>query len=92
MNHEHTAQCKHIEHNFDEKFDKLAMNYAGVFSDVSRLKMTIYGDERSDEMGMKEKVDEMHTIITQLKGLKWILGSVILVSATLVAIKGLIWK
>ena len=92
MNHEHTAQCEHIEHAIEERYEKLAMGYAGVFSDVSSLKRTIYGDEKSDEMGMKEKVDEMHIIITQLKGLKWILGSVVLVSATLAALKVIIWK
>lgn len=92
MNHEHTAQCHHIDEQIIALKDELTTNYGEIRSDVMALKKTIYGDDRHDEMGMKEKVDEMHTIITQLKGLKWILGGVILISTTLIAIKGLIWK
>ena len=61
-------------------------------SDIKVLQHVIFGNDSTDEIGMKQKVDEIHTIITQLKGLKWILGGIILVSATLGAIKAILWK
>jgi hypothetical protein len=47
----------------------------------------VFGDKETQTVGMKEKVDEIHSILTQVKGIKSFLGILILISGALVAIK-----
>ena len=49
----------------------------------------IFGNPDHNEVGMKVKLDEIHEMLTQLKGWKALLGILILIGGALMAIKGI---
>lgn len=51
------------------------------------LEEVVFGNPKTGDKGMKQKVDEMHDILTQFKGVKGLFGMVLLVSSVLVALK-----
>lgn len=54
---------------------------------IQTLEEVVFGNPKIGEKGMKQKVDEMHEILTQLKGIRGFFGIVVLIGATLVALK-----
>ena len=48
----------------------------------------VFGNEKTNDKGMKQKVDEMHDMLTQAKGLKNILGILISLGAAFAIMKG----
>lgn len=59
---------------------------------IQTLEEVVFGNPRIGEKGMKQKVDEMHEILVQFKGLKGFFGGIVLVGAVLVALKTWIFK
>jgi hypothetical protein len=53
-----------------------------------QIKKTIYGDKDTGTIGMNSKLDEIHTILVQAKGLKGLFGLIVLCGVALVTIKG----
>lgn len=49
----------------------------------------IFGDPTRGEKGMKQKVDEIHEILIQAKGLKGVLYILIAIGGALAVIKGI---
>jgi len=67
--------------------------------EVHDIKMLLFGNPKNKEKGMKEKVDEIHTILTQSKGViaffggvKGILGFIVIIGAAMTLIKGWLLK
>lgn len=100
MNKEHQQQCQHfdselhkevvaIRESNEKQYEILTQNYGALRSDVMALKETLFGNEHTQDIGMKAKLDEMYVIVTQLKGLKWILASIMLIVGTIVTVKSL---
>lgn len=48
---------------------------------------TVFGNPVTKDPGMKEKLDEIHQILVQAKGIKGLFGTIILLGATLAVIK-----
>lgn len=48
----------------------------------------VFGNEKTNDKGMKQKVDEMHEMLVQAKGLKNILGILISLGAAFAIMKG----
>lgn len=68
-------------------------------SRIATLEEVIFGNSKTGEKGMKQKVDEIHDIITQSKGvisffggLKGILGFIIVLGAVITIVKGWLIK
>ena len=82
-------QCNHNEifEEIRQAKETLTQQISAQGSDVKILQHVIFGSDETQEIGMKQKVDEIHQIVTQLKGLKWIGGALILLSASIVALK-----
>lgn len=72
-----------IEHQLDthEQHDKERFEF---------LQRVIFGDNVTGEMGMKEKVDEMHQILTNVKGANRIFGGTANYIKGLIIIVGMI--
>lgn len=51
------------------------------------LMRVIFGDEQTGEKGMKEKVDEIHQMIVQVNGVGSFLKWIIVIGASLAAVK-----
>lgn len=51
------------------------------------LMRVIFGDEATGEKGMKEKVDEIHQMIVQVNGVGSFLKWIIVIGASLAALK-----
>lgn len=56
-------------------------------AEFATLRRVLFGDAKTDEIGMKEKVDEMHKILTQAKGIPWFLGTILLVGGVIAYLK-----
>lgn len=54
---------------------------------IVTLEEVVFGNSKTGDKGMKQKVDEMHDILTQFKGVKGLFGMVLLVSSVLIALK-----
>lgn len=74
-----------MEHQLKREIDEIR-------DDVNTLKRVVFGDSESKEEGMKQKVDEIHTILVQAKGIKGLFGTLILISATITVLKMWILK
>lgn len=59
---------------------------------TDRLNRVVFGDESSDELGMKKKVDEIHQILVQAKGLKGFLYIMIAIGGAFAVLKGWVIK
>lgn len=103
LNRQHREQSEHFESELHKElielrrehktqFEELTNNYGALRSDVMALKETLYGNTGEREKGMKEKLDEMYEIVTQLKGLKWILAGVMLFGGFIATMKSLLMK
>lgn len=76
---------KALREEIKEFYERTTQNYGALRSDVMDLKETLYGGTRGK--GMSQKVDEMYEIVTQMKGVKWFLAGLVLIGATLSALK-----
>lgn len=92
MKEEHRRQD---DNKIDELIDKLNdhMETEGkeiktINDEIAGLKVTVYGDKNKGVKGMNDKVDEIHTILVQAKGVKWVLHSILLIAAVLAVLKG----
>ena len=56
--------------------------------EIHEMREVIFGNNRTGEKGMKQKVDEMHEILTRAKGIPWLLGVLILMGGALAVLKG----
>lgn len=56
------------------------------------LMRVIFGDSTTGEKGMKEKVDEIHQMIVQVNGVGSFLKWIIIIGASLTAVKLWIFK
>ena len=77
--------------------DDEANNIVKMALDVTTLKTVVFGNKELGEKGMKEKVDEMHEILIQARGIggffsgiKGFLGIFIVIAAAIAIIKGLL--
>ena len=52
-------------------------------SDIKRINDVIFGDPNAGELGMVHKVNEMYDMLIQAKGVKSLLGIVMLIGAAL---------
>lgn len=94
MNPEHQEQLKSFYKKVDDCMADLKQHVEdsdsdvkSVASDVLVLKEVVFGNEKTKEKGMKEKVDEMHEILVQLKGIKGLFGIILLIGATIITLK-----
>jgi hypothetical protein len=72
----------------DNKIDEL-------IEEVITLNRVIFGDEATGDKGMKEKVDDIHSLLVQAKniggffgGIKSLIGWMLVVGAFILALKG----
>lgn len=89
-------QCNHNE-IFDEirqAKETLTQQISAQGSDIKILQHVIFGNDETEEIGMKQKVDEIHTMLVQAKGLgkffggiKGTLGFLLVVGAVVTLIK-----
>lgn len=54
---------------------------------LTALKTSVYGDKALGVKGMNEKVDEIHTILVQAKGIRGFFGLTILIGALIVVLQ-----
>lgn len=73
-----------MEHNNENSSDQ--------HERLTTLEEVVFGNVRTGEKGMKQKVDEMHEVLIGFKGVKGFFGAVVLIGAVLFAIKAWIFK
>lgn len=56
-----------------------------IFQD--KINRVLFGDKTTDDIGMKEKVDDIHKMLVQVNGVGNFLKWIIVVGASLAAIK-----
>lgn len=56
--------------------------------DFEDMQEVIFGNAKTGEKGMKQKVDEMHEILVQAKGLKGFLVILIIIGGAIAVLKG----
>lgn len=71
-------QCDHnsLLNEIKETREVLTQQISAQGSDVKILQHVVFGNEESHEKGMKEKVDEIHDMLIQAKGLSKFFGGV----------------
>ena len=67
-------------------------NKRSIEEEIDILKRAVFGDEDLGEQGMKDKVDEIHHILIQVKGLRGFLYILIAIGGAVTVIKGFIYK
>jgi hypothetical protein len=55
---------------------------------IDTIEEVIFGNPKTGEKGMKEKVDEMHELLLQAQGWKKLGYSILLIAGVLAALKG----
>lgn len=58
---------------------------------IDTLEGVVFGNPKTGEKGMKTKVDEMHDILTQAKGVKGVLYILIAIGGAIAVLKGWIF-
>ena len=66
-------------------------NHNEIREDIRTLQQVIFGNERTGDKGMKEKVDEMHEIIVAVRGWRALLYILIAIGGAVAVLKGW-WK
>lgn len=73
----------------DEEFQRKTLDFE------NKIVHVLFGDEKSEEVGMKAKVDEIHALLTQAKavggffgGIKSIAGWLLVIGALIALLKG----
>lgn len=56
---------------------------------IQTLEEVVFGNERTGELGIKQKVDEIHEILVQAKGLKGVLYLLIAIGGAIAMVKGI---
>jgi hypothetical protein len=99
MTPEHTKQLEVYTKKVDNCMSDLKThiddndsNVKNMALDVTILKTVVFGNKELGEKGMKEKVDDMHEILMGFRGMKSILGVVILIGLAIATIKGFFIK
>ena len=64
-----------------EEFEKL-------HKQVQEHHELLFGNAATNSIGMKDKIDEMYTILTQAKGLPWLVRAIIVIGASILVLKG----
>lgn len=59
---------------------------------IKRLEHVVFGDEATNEKGMKEKIDEMYDILVQAKGWKSLALIIVLVGGVIAVFKSVFIK
>lgn len=54
---------------------------------IREISETLYGNKEKNLKGMNEKVDEIHVLLVQAKGLKGFMNLILLFAASITAIK-----
>lgn len=74
-------------------------NYPQRQQELHEIRALLFGNPHTGEMGMKEKLDEIHNILTQSKGViaffggvRGILGFVIVLGAVITVVKSWLIK
>ena len=95
MSNEYTEQLKDFEKKVKVCTDDLKNHI--LYSekeieitkdDVKLLKDVVFGNKEIGEKGMREKVDDMHSILIQAKGIKGFFGLIILIGILIITLKG----
>lgn len=55
---------------------------------IAQIRNTLYGNKDIGLVGMSEKLDNIHEILVQAKGLKGLLNGVVLLAAVIAIVKG----
>lgn len=95
MNQEHLQQLKKFEQKVMACTDDLKNHIINseketeiVKDNVKLLKNVVFGNKEIGEMGIKEKVDDIHNILIQAKGIKGFFGLIILIGILIITLKG----
>ena len=76
--------------DFKQMIEQNNKEHQDFRNDIGSLMYAVYGNPETGDMGMKSKVDDMHTLLIQTKGLgrviKFVLGSIILIGSAITAI------
>ena len=54
---------------------------------IRDIRETLYGNKEKNLKGMNEKVDEIHVLLVQAKGLKGFMNLILLFAASITAVK-----
>ena len=54
---------------------------------IRDIRETLYGNKKKNLKGMNEKVDEIHVLLVQAKGLKGFMNLILLFAASITAVK-----
>ena len=92
MNPEHTAQLEAFHRKIDSCVKDLTEHIVAEEQRVETIESVIFGNEKIGEIGMKKKVDEMHEILVQFKGIKGLFGIIILIGLVVATLKGWVIK
>lgn len=63
-----------------------------IMEDVTTLKEVVFGNPKTGDKGMKAKVDEMHEMLIQARGLRGFLYILIAVGGAAAVLKGFFMK
>lgn len=66
--------------------------HKAIMEDVETLKEVVFGNPKTGEKGMKAKVDEMHEMLVQARGLRGFLYILIAVGGAAAVLKGFFIK
>lgn len=80
----------------DDQFRNKVLDHLSGFPERNRdfleMREVVFGNQRTGEKGIKQKVDEMHEILTQAKGWKSLGIIIVLIGASFAVLKEWIMK
>ena len=92
LDSQHTEQLKKFGETVKKCTDDLTSHIIEHDRKIDKIEEVLFGDREIGEIGMKQKVDEIHGLLIQLKGLKGFFGLVILVGVLIITLKGWLVK
>lgn len=71
-----------------DDIEKMKHTVAVHDDNIAQIRNTLYGNKDIGLVGMSEKLDSIHEILVQAKGLKGLLNGVVLLAAVIAILKG----
>ncbi len=71
-----------------DDIEKMKHTVAVHDDNIAQIRNTLYGNKDIGLVGMSEKLDSIHEILVQAKGLKGLLNGVVLLAAVIAIVKG----
>jgi len=71
-----------------DEFEKMKHTVAVHNDQLITIKNTLYGNKETGVVGMNEKLDSIHELLIQAKGLKGLLNVIVLCAAVIAIVKG----